>query len=279
MNATPAKTNTRTQTGGRARIAAAFEAVRRQQRAALMPYFTLGYPDRQTSLEIVTSISQAGADLIELGVPFSDPLADGPTIQRSTQVALEAGTNLASCLEIVAELRRIGVVQPLILMGYFNPILAYGLERFTAQAAEVGADGFIIPDLPPEEAGEMEAACQAQGLALVYLVAPTSTPERLALAARRTSGFLYLVSLTGVTGARASLPPDLQIFVERVREQARPDLPLAVGFGISTPEQAAAVGGLVEGVIVGSALIEAVSGVRDPAAAAARFIQDLRGGF
>ncbi len=279
MNATPAKTNTRTQTGGRARIAAAFEAVRREQRAALMPYFTLGYPDRQTSLAIVTAISQAGADLIELGIPFSDPLADGPTIQRSTQIALEAGANLAGCLEMVAELRRINVVQPLILMGYFNPILAYGLERFVAQAAEAGADGFIVPDLPPEEAGEMEAACRAHGLALVYLVAPTSTPDRLALAARRTSGFLYLVSLTGVTGARASLPPDLHAFVARVRAQARPGLPLAVGFGISTPEQAAAVGGLVEGVIVGSALIEAVSGVTDPAAAAARFIQELRGGL
>lgn len=276
MNATPAKTNPRTQTGGRARIAAAFEAVRREQRAALMPYFTLGYPDRQTSLAIVTAIAQAGADLIELGIPFSDPLADGPTIQRSTQIALEAGANLAGCLEMVAELRRINVVQPLILMGYFNPILAYGLERFVAQAAEAGADGFIVPDLPPEEAGEMEAACRAHGLALVYLVAPTSTPNRLALAARRTSGFLYLVSLTGVTGVRASLPPDLRAFVARVRAQARPDLPLAVGFGISTPEQAAAVGGLVEGVIVGSALIEAVSGVTDPAAAAARFVAKLK---
>lgn len=276
MNATPAKTNPRTQTGGRARIAAAFEAVRREQRAALMPYFTLGYPDRQTSLAIVTAISRAGADLIELGIPFSDPLADGPTIQRSTQIALEAGANLAGCLEMVAELRRMSVVQPLILMGYFNPILAYGLERFVAQAAEAGADGFIIPDLPPEEAGELEAACQAHGLALVYLVAPTSTPDRLAQAARRTRGFLYLVSLTGVTGARASLPPDLRAFVERVRAQARPDLPLALGFGISTPEQAAAVGGLVEGVIVGSALIEAVSGVTDPAAAAARFVAKLK---
>lgn len=276
MSEVSANTKPRTQTGGRARIAAAFEAALGEGRAALMPYFTLGYPDPQTSLEIVTAVSQAGADLIELGLPFSDPLADGPTIQHSTQVALEAGTNLAKCLDLVADLRARGVRQPLILMGYFNPILAYGLERFVEQAARAGADGFIIPDLPPEEAGELEAVCRAHDLALVYLVAPTSTPERLALAAQRTSGFLYLVSLTGVTGARASLSPDLQAFVERVRAQAQPDLPLAVGFGISTPEQAAAVAGLVEGVIVGSALIEAVSGADDPAKAAARFIAKLK---
>ena len=280
MNASQAHTNLSLRPGGRTRIAAAFEAARGVGRAALMPYFTLGFPDPQTSLEIVTAISQAGADLIELGIPFSDPLADGPTIQRSTQIALEAGANLAGCLEMVAALRsNESVEQPLILMGYFNPILAFGLERFVAEAVIAGADGLIIPDLPPEEAGEMEAACQEHGLALIYLVAPSSTPERLALAARRTSGILYLVSLTGVTGARASLPPDLHGFVERVRAQARPNTPLAVGFGISTPEQVSAVAGLVDGVIVGSALIEAVSGAPDPAEAAAQFIRGLRVGL
>jgi tryptophan synthase alpha chain len=279
MNVNPIETTTSTKLRGRARIAAAFQAVRSQGRAALMPYFTLGFPDPETSLEIISAISQAGSDLIELGIPFSDPLADGPTIQRSTQQALRAGTNVARCLELVAGLRTRGVKQPLILMGYFNPILAYGLQRFVAQAARAGADGFIIPDLPPEEAGEMQAACQAHELALVYLVAPTSTPERLALIAQHTSGFLYLVSLAGVTGARASLPPHLKDFVNRVRAQAQPGTPLAVGFGISTPEQAGAVAQLVDGVIVGSALIEAVSGTPDPAAAAAQFIRELRTGL
>jgi tryptophan synthase alpha chain len=279
MNANAISTNTTTQIRGRDHIASAFERVHRQDRAALMPYFTLGFPDPNTSLEIITAISQAGSDLIELGVPFSDPLADGPTIQRSTQQALEAGTNVARCLELVAALRVRGVAQPLILMGYFNPILAYGLERFVAEAAEAGADGFIIPDLPPEEASEMEAACQDHELALIYLVAPTSTPERLALAAQRTSGFLYLVSLTGVTGARASLPPHLKAFVDRVRVQAQPGTPLALGFGISTSKQAGAVAELVDGVIVGSALIEAVSGTPDPAAAASQFIRELRAGL
>jgi tryptophan synthase alpha chain len=279
MNANAIPTNTKTQIRGRDRIASAFESVHSQGRAALMPYFTLGFPDPSTSLEIISAISQAGSDLIELGVPFSDPLADGPTIQRSTQQALEAGMNVARCLELVAGLRTRGVRQPLILMGYFNPILAYGLERFVAEAAEAGADGFIIPDLPPEEAGEMEAACQDHKLALIYLVAPTSTPERLALAAQRTSGFLYLISLTGVTGARANLPPHLKAFVDQVRAQAQPDTPLALGFGISTAQQAGAVGELVDGVIVGSALIEAVSGTPDPAAAAGQFIRELRAGL
>lgn len=279
MNANAISTNMSTQIRGRDHIARTFASVHSQARAALMPYFTLGFPDPNTSLEIITAISQAGSDLIELGVPFSDPLADGPTIQRSTQQALEAGTNVARCLELVATLRARGVTQPLILMGYFNPILAYGLERFVAEAAEAGADGFIIPDLPPEEAGEMEAACQDHELALIYLVAPTSTTERLALAAQRTSGFLYLVSLTGVTGARASLPPHLKAFVDRVRVQAQPGTPLALGFGISTAQQAGAVAALVDGVIVGSALIEAVSGTPDPAAAATQFIRELRTGL
>jgi len=279
MNETSTKLDTNTQISGRARIAAAFQAVHSQKRAALMPYFTLGFPDPRTSLEIVTAISRAGSDLIELGIPFSDPLADGPTIQRSTQLALQAGMDVARCLELVAGLRSRGVTQPLIMMGYFNPILAYGLERFVAEAAQAGADGFIIPDLPPEEAGEMEAACQAHGLALVYLVAPTSTPARLALAAQHTSGFLYLVSLTGVTGARASLPAHLQAFVARVHAQTQPGTPLAVGFGISTAQQAGAVAQLVDGVIVGSALIEAVSGTPDPAAAAAQFMRELRAGL
>lgn len=255
----------------------AFSSARARGRAALMPYFTLGYPDAETSIRVIESIVGAGADLIELGIPFSDPLADGPTIQHSTQVALEGGMTVARCLALTAELRARGVVAPLLLMGYYNPILAFGVVRFVERAAAAGADGFIIPDLPPEEAVELEAACRSRGLALVYLLAPTSTPERIALIARRSSGFTYLVSLTGVTGARDSLPPGLADFVDRVREVAR--TPLAVGFGVSTPEQAWAVGQMADGVIVGSALIRAVGQSRDPAEAAGEFVRGMLRGM
>ncbi|MCZ7545292.1 MAG: tryptophan synthase subunit alpha [Anaerolineae bacterium] len=254
-------------------IAAAFRAAGDAGRTALMPYFTLGYPDPETSLDVIEAVAHAGADLIELGVPFSDPLADGPTIQRSTQVALEQGVNVARCLALTGELRARGVAQPLLLMGYYNPILAYGVERFVEEATQAGADGFIVPDLPPEEADALDAACTAQGSALVYLLAPTSTPARIALVAGRTRGFLYLVSLAGVTGARGQLPPDLAAFVARARAAAH--TPLAVGFGISTPAQARAVGALADGVIVGSALVDAVTGADDPPGAAADFVAGL----
>lgn len=253
------------------RIEQAFAKARGAGRAALMPYFTLGYPTPDASLEVVAAIARAGADLIELGVPFSDPLADGPTIQRSTQVALAQGMTAAGCLALAARLRQRGVNQPLLFMGYYNPLLAYGIASFARAAAEVGVDGVIIPDLPPEESGELDEACLQHGLALIYLLAPTSTPERIAAVAARARGFIYLVSLAGVTGARAELPADLRAFITRVR--AATDLPLAVGFGISTPEQAAAVGQLADGVIVGSALIQAVEAAGTPAAAG--FIQEL----
>ena len=259
---------------GLERIDQTFRRTKAEGRAALMPYYTLGFPDPATSLDVLTAISQAGADLIELGIPFSDPLADGPTIQRSTQVALQAGTNLTRCLELVSALRRRTVQQPLLLMGYINPILAYGVERFVEAAQGAGADGFIVPDLPPQEAGELEGLCREHGLALVYLLAPTSPPERIAEVAARTTGFLYLVSLTGVTGARRALPPDLEEFTGRVRQSAQ--TPVAVGFGISTPEQAQVVGGLADGVIVGSALINAVEQAQDPAQAAGAFVRSLR---
>jgi tryptophan synthase alpha chain len=255
-------------------IASAFARARAEKRAALMPYFTLGYPDAPTSLEVIQAIVEAGADLIELGVPFSDPLADGPTIQGSTQAALASGITTRGCLDLTAQLRRRGVVVPLLLMGYANPLLAYGVQRFVTDAAAAGADGLIVPDLPPEEAGEVEGACRAHGLALVYLLSPASPPERIEQAASRTSGFLYLVSLNGVTGARAELPPALPEFVRRVRAAA--STPVAVGFGISTPQQAQLVGGLADGVIVGSALIDAVRNAPHPAQAAAAFVSSLR---
>jgi tryptophan synthase alpha chain len=254
-------------------ISQAFVTARAAGRAALMPYYTLGYPTPEGSLAVVEAIARSGADLIELGLPFSDPLADGPTIQHSTQVALEQGMTIARCLEMVASLRRRGVAQPLLLMGYFNPILAYGVERFVGDAASAGSAGLITPDLPPEEAASLAAACQATGLANVFLLAPTSTPERIAVVTRHATGFVYLVSVAGVTGARHTLPPDLQDFIQRVR--AVTDKPLAVGFGISTPEQVRAVGQFADGVIVGSAVISAARQNGDPAGAVSTFIQSL----
>jgi len=264
-------------TTGIEHIREAFQAARGANRAALMPYYTLGYPTPATSLEVITAIAAAGADLIELGVPFSDPLADGPTIQHSTQVALEQGMSVRRCLEQVADLRGRGVSQPLLLMGYANPLLAYGVQRYTADAASAGADGLIVPDLPLEEAGEVQAACRAEGLALVYLLSPASPPERIERVAAQTGGFLYLVSLNGVTGARSELPPGLPEFVQRAKAAAR--TPVAVGFGISTPEQARLVGSLADGVIVGSALIDAVRRSADPARAASEFTASLLKGM
>jgi len=245
-----------------------------KRRAALMPYFTIGYPDYQTSLDVIETCVAAGADLVELGVPFSDPLADGPTIQHSTQVALENGITVARCLAAVAELRSRGIAIPLILMGYINPILAYGLEKFVTDAALAGASGFIIPDLPPEEAGQLHSHCRQLGLDLVFLLPPNSSDERVRFVAGQSTGFVYLVSVLGITGERKSLPAELAQFVERVR--AYTDKPLAVGFGISTPDQAAAVGQIADGVIVGSALIKAAGQAADPVAAAREFVLNLK---
>ena len=244
-----------TEQTGQAQIAAAFARASAAGSAAFMPYFTLGYPDRETSLAVIEAIA-AHSDLLELGVPFSDPLADGPTIQHSTQVALENGTTVSGCLDMLRELRARGVNTPACLMGYYNPILAYGLQRFVLDAREAGAQGFIVPDLPPEEAAELAQAAADAGLAYIYFLAPTSDATRITHVAEQAQGFIYLVSVTGVTGARRSLTADLAAFVDRVRTAT--DVPLAIGFGISTPEQAATVGRLADGVIVGSALVSAV---------------------
>lgn len=232
------------------RISAAFS----KDRPAFMPYSVLGYPTRPASIDTVKTLVEAGADLLELGVPFSDPLADGPTIQAATQKSLENGTTLADCLAITHELRQQGVTTPALLMGYINPMLAYGLARLVADAVAAGVDGFIVPDLPPEESDELETLCGQHGLALVYLLAPTSTPQRIRLVAERARGFIYLVSLTGVTGARSELPANLTEFVQRVR--AATAIPLAVGFGIGSGAQARAVAQVADGVIVGSALVK-----------------------
>lgn len=240
---------------GAAAIAAAFARARAAGRATFMPYWMLGYPDMSTSIAIIRMMIEGGADMIEIGVPFSDPVADGVVIQAAAQTALENGATLTGCLAAIEELRGTGAQTPFVMMGYVNPFLSYGLEKVTAEAARVGADGFIIPDLPPDEAGEMLTQAGAHGLALIELIAPTSSTERIRLVAQTARGFIYLVSVAGVTGTRSALPPDLAEYIGRVRAQT--DKPLAVGFGVSTPEHAAAVGRLADGVIVASALIRA----------------------
>jgi len=236
-------------------IAAMFARAKEQNRAAFLPYFPIGYPTYEESLACIRAMADAGVDGFEIGIPFSDPLADGPTIQAASQLALENGTTVRMCLQAVRELRRGGVRQPMLLMGYVNPLLSYGVERFVADARDAGADGLIVPDLPPEEAAIFSSACARQGMALVFFLAPTSSAERIAVVNKAATGFIYVVSLTGVTGARKELPPDLTSFIARLRVQV--DKPLVMGFGISTPEQARTMNGLLDGFIVGSALVKA----------------------
>ncbi|MBZ0309619.1 MAG: tryptophan synthase subunit alpha [Anaerolineae bacterium] len=224
-----------------------------KKRACLMPYFPVGYPDLSTSLNVMEAMAKAGADAIEVGVPFSDPLADGPTIQAATQVALENGITLKDCVQAVHELRQRGVRIPLMLMSYFNPIVAYGLEAFVRDSSDAGASGFIVPDLPADEAGEFQKLTEQYEMAFAHFLAPTSSEARIKLAASMARGFIYLVSVTGVTGERDLVPDDLKTFIQRVRRYA--SQPLAVGFGIGTPEKAGVVGTLAEGVIIGSKYI------------------------
>jgi tryptophan synthase alpha chain len=258
------------------RIEKTFERLRSDGRTALMPYVTMGYPEVESALELVPAIAQAGADLVELGVPFSDPLADGATIQASSQRALDNGMTLELCLEQAATLRERGVTVPFVMMGYYNPILQMGIETFAYRAAQAGVDGAIVPDLPPEEASGLRTALHARDIDLVFLLAPTADDARVQKVAKLSSGFVYLVSLVGVTGARDSLPAELEAFVARAR--AATDLPLAVGFGIGTPEQAARVARIADGVIVGSALIKTIGTSKQPVEAARAFVSALREG-
>lgn len=252
------------------RIAGAFA---RRQGAVLIPYLTVGYPSLEATLEAVPLLEQSGADLVELGIPFSDPVADGVTIQEASFRALQAGVTPARCLEAARRLRE-RVRVPLLFLTYFNPILSYGLEAFCAHSVRAGVDGLIVPDLPPEEAAALEEATVRHGLDLIYLLAPTSTEERVRLVARRSRGFLYLVSVTGVTGARESLPPGLAGFVARVRKWAAQ--PLCVGFGISTPEQAAEVARIADGVIVGSRLVQLMSSRQEWKPLVSNFLREMR---
>lgn len=236
-------------------VRAMFERTERENRAAFLPYFTLGYPTYDDSLDAIQAMAAVGADAFEIGVPFSDPLADGPTLQAAAQTALENGVTVRKSLEGVKTLRERGVQQPMFMFSYLNPLIAYGTEQFVQDAKAAGADGFIIPDLPPEEAHLFAEACERENMALIFFLAPTSNDKRIEIASAAARGFLYVVSVTGITGERTELPADLKEFIARVREKT--DQPLVLGFGISTPEQAQQMNGLVNGFIVGSALVRA----------------------
>jgi tryptophan synthase alpha chain len=245
----------------------------RKKRKALIAYLTVGFPSVAATLEVAPALVAAGCDMIELGIPFSDPLADGATIQRASHRALQQGVTPRLCLEVASELRQ-RVDAPLIFMSYYNPLFHYGLEAFCAASSEAGIDGLIVPDLPPEEGAELEGLAARQGLDLIYLLAPTTTEERLRLVADRARGFIYVVSLKGVTGARETLPPDLEGFIARVRGVT--SKPLCVGFGIATPEQARRVASLTDGVILGSRILDIVESSDQPAAATGAFIRQIR---
>lgn len=234
----------------------AFARCRQEKRAAFIPYVTAGDPDLATSRELLRALDASGADVIELGVPFSDPIADGPVNQAAATRALAAGTDLSGVLELVSRVRG-EIAAPIVLFTYFNPLHARGLETFAEQAAASGVDGVLCVDLPPSEAAsEYTPALRERGLDSVFLLAPTSDRSRVREVAAASTGFVYYVSRTGVTGARSELPGELLKEAKRLRR--RLDLPLAVGFGISTPEQAAAVGKVADGVVVGSALVRIV---------------------
>jgi tryptophan synthase alpha chain len=236
-------------------ISKSFKLLGSEGRTALIPYVTAGYPNRDATVPLLERLKDVGADIIELGIPFSDPLADGPTIQRSSFAALENGTTVAS---ILADLRtfRDGNDLPIVLFSYLNPILAYGLEAFLSDAVTAGADGILLTDLPTGADPELEAKISESPLALIRLIAPTTPFERVPKVTYGGSGFVYYISRTGVTGARVKLRESLAEELGQIRSVV--SLPVAVGFGISTPEQAASVAGVADGVVIGSALIEAL---------------------
>lgn len=237
------------------RIDQTFAALRTQRAAALIPFLTVGDPDLETTRELMRVAADSGADLLELGVPFSDPSADGPTLQRSAEIGLRAGASLPRVLEMVAEFRQESEL-PVILYGYYNPIFHYGPERFAADAGRAGVDGALVVDLPPEEAEELLKWTRPAGVHLIFLLAPTSGPDRIRTVLKYARGFIYYVSVTGVTGVRPMQVESVQPAVERLRRATQ--LPIGVGFGITTPEQAAAVAAFADAAVVGSAIMRVV---------------------
>jgi tryptophan synthase alpha chain len=259
------------------RIEARFAQLREEGRAGFVAYVMAGDPDLERSRAILHALPAAGADIIELGVPFSDPMADGPPIQRAALRALAAGTTLERVFDLVRDFRRVDAATPIVLMGYLNPLLSMGYRAFARTAAQAGADGVIMVDCPPEEADPLADALDAEDLALIRLATPTTDAARLAVVARRTRGFVYYVSVAGVTGGKAVDAAAVAPQVERVR--AASGLPVAVGFGIRTPEQAGAVARVADAVVVGSALVDAVSAAlqdgEDPASTVRRMAGSL----
>jgi tryptophan synthase alpha chain len=238
------------------RIDRCFADLKSRGEKALVCFLTCGDPNIETTVSLVKGISEAGADIVELGVPFSDPLADGPSIQSASFRALEAGTTSKRVFECVRKIRQDCDV-PLVLMTYYNPVQKYGLERFASDAASAGADGVIMTDLPPEEAADWKEAADRAGLATIMLIAPTSTKDRIERAAKMASGLIYCVSRTGVTGARSDVPAELRDLVASIRTES--DLPVVVGFGISTPEHVRQVTEIADGAVVGSALVNVIA--------------------
>jgi tryptophan synthase alpha chain len=237
------------------RLERKFAALRSRGEAAFVPFLTCGDPHPERTLDLLRELERAGADAIELGIPFSDPMADGPILQRSAERALRHGTTLRTALDVAAAFRRESDV-PIILFGYYNPVFRYGVERIAKDALAAGVDAFLCVDLPPDESEELDRWLRAGGIDLIYLLAPTSTLERVRRVLSRARGFVYFVAVTGVTGVRAALPENLETLVGSVRRLTR--LPIGVGFGVSTPEQAARVAGFADAVIVGSAIARVI---------------------
>jgi tryptophan synthase alpha chain len=256
-------------TANSTRIAQRFAALREAGELGIIPYITAGDPSLDATLKFVIALAEAGADVIELGIPFSDPLADGPVIQRASERALKAGTTLASVLELVRRIRQSNSAAseiPIVLFGYFNPIVQMGVEKFAAAASVAGADGVLVTDLTPEESTDYRRILAAHNLDTVFLAAPTSTDERIDKISAATSGFLYLISRTGVTGAKDSLPDDLPALIRRVRSHTI--VPLAVGFGISLPGHVSVLGGLADAAVIGSSLVSEIEKAESVDAAA-----------
>ena len=238
------------------RIKATFTRLKERQETALIPFITAGDPDLEITAKLVLALADAGADLIELGIPFSDPMADGPTIQAASERALTAGTTLKGVLQLVAEVRKTTQI-PLVLMGYYNPVFYYGADAFAHDAAVAGVDALLLVDLPPEEVAEISGVMSEAGIDLITLWAPTTPPERMARLAVAAEGYLYYVSMTGVTGSQKISPEDIRVAVEELKGMT--DIPVAVGFGITTAADAKAVGTFADGVIVGSALVKIIA--------------------
>lgn len=258
------------------RIAATFAKLRACRQKALVVYITAGHPSLTATAAIIPVIAAAGADLIEVGVPFSDPTADGPIIQKASQHALQGGTSLKDILQLIGGVRRSCPV-PLVLFGYYNPIYAYGLSRFASEARKAGIDGILVVDLPPEEAPELKAHTDPAGLDFITLLAPTTPPERIALLTRSARGFLYLVSITGVTGTASPRSTQLGVEIARIREIT--SLPLVVGFGITTPSQAAEIAPLADGIVIGSALVDLIdreAASADPLTQVYNFVKEFK---